>query len=195
MKLQILIWLRRKRVTFTKPCACAAKCITFLAWHTTFMQITMECGANWHATRPWKVTFWSSPQRQGHRSRIRTLADGCERLRTVANTKTTTGEHSSTLRLPKLNENPSLRIREKAPLPRKPQPDPQHLHPFQHWTDGQTFLAPTLPPPAPAIDPNASLMHLLLDCLNHLPAAAVAVAQWSPKNAPLPHKLTPAPLH
>ena len=39
-------------------------------------------GANWHATRPWKVTFWSSPQRQGHRSRIRTLANGCERLRT-----------------------------------------------------------------------------------------------------------------
>ena len=43
---------------------------------------------------------------------LRTVADGCERLRTVANTKTTTGEHSSTLRLPKLNENPSLRIRE-----------------------------------------------------------------------------------
>ena len=44
---------------------------------------------------------------------LRTVADGCGRLRTVANTKTTTGEHSSTLRLPKLNENPSLRIREK----------------------------------------------------------------------------------
>ena len=42
-------------------------------------------GANWHATRPWKVTFWSSPQRQGHRSRIRTLANGCGRLRTVVN--------------------------------------------------------------------------------------------------------------
>ena len=41
-------------------------------------------GANWHATRPWKGTFWSSPQRQGHRSRIRTLANGCGRLRTVA---------------------------------------------------------------------------------------------------------------
>ena len=36
---------------------------------------------------------------------LRTVADGCGRLRTVANTKTTTGEHSSTLRLPKLNEN------------------------------------------------------------------------------------------
>ena len=57
-------------------------------------------GANWDVTRPWKVTFWSSPQRQGHRSRIRTLAVACERLRTVANRKTTTGEHSSTLRLP-----------------------------------------------------------------------------------------------
>ena len=71
-------------------------------------------GANWHVTHPSKVTFLSSPQRQCHRERIRTLANGCGRLRTVANIKATTGEHSSTLRLPKLNENPSLRIREKA---------------------------------------------------------------------------------
>ena len=39
-------------------------------------------GANRHVTRPWKVTFWSSPQRQCHRSRFRTLEDGCGRLRT-----------------------------------------------------------------------------------------------------------------
>ena len=44
----------------------------------------------------------------------RAIGAGFEHLRTVANTKTTTGEHSSTLRLPKLNENPSLRIREKS---------------------------------------------------------------------------------
>ena len=31
LKLQIPMKLRRERVTFTKPCACAAKCITFLA--------------------------------------------------------------------------------------------------------------------------------------------------------------------
>ena len=47
---------------------------------------------------------------------LRTVADGCGRLRSLANTKTTTGEHSSTLRLPKLNENPSLRIREQGCL-------------------------------------------------------------------------------
>ena len=39
-------------------------------------------GTNWHVTHPWKVTFWSSPQRQRHRSRIRTMANTCGRLRT-----------------------------------------------------------------------------------------------------------------
>ena len=39
-------------------------------------------GANWHVTHPWKVTFLSSPQRQCHRERIRTLAVACGRLRT-----------------------------------------------------------------------------------------------------------------
>ena len=57
-------------------------------------------GANWHVTHPSKVTSSSSPQRQGHRARIRTIEDGCERLRSLADRETTTGEHSSTLRLP-----------------------------------------------------------------------------------------------
>ena len=68
---------------------------------------------------------------------LRTVANGCGRLRTVANTKTTTGEHSSTLRLPKLNENPSLRIREnkkKEPcdafLPRRESPGRHPKFPF-----------------------------------------------------------------
>ena len=46
------------------------------------MQTTWNSGATWHVTRPWKATFWSSPQRQCHRERIRTLANGCGRLRT-----------------------------------------------------------------------------------------------------------------
>ena len=40
-------------------------------------------GANWHVTRPSKVIFQSSPQWQGHRGRMRTLANGWRRLRTV----------------------------------------------------------------------------------------------------------------
>ena len=62
--------------------------------------------AHWHVTRPWKVTFWSSPQRQCHRERIRTLANGCGH----ENNDRRTQLYPQT---PKLNENPSLRIREK----------------------------------------------------------------------------------
>ena len=54
----------------------------FLHYIQLLCKSQWNSGANWHVTRPWKVTFWSSPQRQGHRSRIRTLADGCGRLRT-----------------------------------------------------------------------------------------------------------------
>ena len=39
-------------------------------------------GANWHVTHPRKVTCKSFPQWQGHRDIIRTVADGCRRLRT-----------------------------------------------------------------------------------------------------------------
>ena len=45
--------------------------------------------------------------------RLQALADGCERLQTVANIETTGREQGSTPRPPELNENPSLRIREK----------------------------------------------------------------------------------
>ena len=45
---------------------------------------------------------------------MRTVADGCGRLRTVANIETTDREQDSTPRPPELNENPSLRIRQKG---------------------------------------------------------------------------------
>ena len=82
LKLQFQIWMRRKRVTFTKPCACAATCITFLHDIPLSCKSQWNSGANWHVTHPWKVSFYSSPQRQGHRSRIRTLEDGWGWLRT-----------------------------------------------------------------------------------------------------------------
>ena len=46
--------------------------------------------------------------------RLRTVADGCERLRTVADVETTGREQGSTPRPPELHKNPSLRIRKKA---------------------------------------------------------------------------------
>ena len=42
------------------------------------------------------------------------LAPYCGHLRTVANAETTRREQGSTPRPPELNENPSLRIREKT---------------------------------------------------------------------------------
>ena len=51
---------------------------------------------------------------------LRTVADGCERLRTVANIETTGREQGSTPRPPELNENPSLRIREKQKVEESP---------------------------------------------------------------------------
>ena len=111
------IWLRRKHVTFTKPCACAAKCITFLAWHTIY-HFYANCNRMAAQTDTWhihgKSLFRALPNGRAIGAgfdHLRLVEDGCEHVRTVANTKTTSGEHSSTLRLP--NENPSLRIREK----------------------------------------------------------------------------------
>ena len=53
----------------------------FLHDMPVFCKSQWNSGANWHVTRPWKVTFHSSPQRQGHRSRIGTLANMRGRLR------------------------------------------------------------------------------------------------------------------
>ena len=53
------------------------------------------------------------------------VADGCGRLRTVANIETTDREQDSTPRPPELNENPSLRIREKHI--RKKQKEPKTM--------------------------------------------------------------------
>ena len=82
-----------------------------------FCKSQCNSDANWHVTHPWKVTFQSSPQRQCHRARIRTLADGCGRLRTCANgceLENNVGRTQLYPQTPKLNENPSLRIQEKS---------------------------------------------------------------------------------
>ena len=57
-------------------------------------------GANGHVTHPGKVTYQSSPQRQCHRDRIRTLADGCGHENNVGRTNTALPSDSQTKREP-----------------------------------------------------------------------------------------------
>ena len=47
------------------------------------------------------------------RERLRTVADGCERLRTVANVNAMSSEHTLNPQTPRVKREPLLRIREK----------------------------------------------------------------------------------
>ena len=59
------------------------------------------------ATQRYKLRpFCKTYHRHGHTVLTRTVANGCERLRTVANTNATSGEHSSTPTRPEWNGNP-----------------------------------------------------------------------------------------
>ena len=48
------------------------------------------------------------------RARLRTVADGCGRLRTVANINATSSEHTLNPQTPRVKREPLLRIREKT---------------------------------------------------------------------------------
>ena len=51
--------------------------------------------------------------RHGHTVLTRTVADGCERLRTVATTNATSSEHTLNPQTPRVKREPLLRIREQ----------------------------------------------------------------------------------
>ena len=51
--------------------------------------------------------------RHGHTGIARTVADGCERLRTVAIVNATSSEHTINPQTPRVKREPLLRIREK----------------------------------------------------------------------------------
>ena len=106
LKLQIPMELRRKRVTFTKPCACAAKCITFfyLASHFDVLYNGIAAQSDTFSSHK-KSPARASPNDRAnrrHRERLRTVADGCERLRTVAVAQANFGEHTSNPQTPNL---------------------------------------------------------------------------------------------
>ena len=60
------------------------------------------------AELPIGTAIWSS------RGRLRTVADGCERLRTVATVNATSSEHTLNPQTPRVKREPLLRIREKS---------------------------------------------------------------------------------
>ena len=55
--------------------------------------------------------------RHGHIAIARTVADGCERLRTVATVNATSSEHTLNPQTPRVKREPLLRIREKSHRP------------------------------------------------------------------------------
>ena len=96
--------LNRKsiQIPLSPPATCAAKSssVTFLCDSGLF-----------HTNLPLHASFHPKPPKTSPTVTALLLTNG--RLCTAANMKTTSREHSSTLRLPKLNENPSPRVREK----------------------------------------------------------------------------------
>ena len=58
--------------------------------------------------------FCRNYHRHGHTALTRTVADGCGRLRTVANINATSSEHTLNPQTPRVKREPLLRIREKT---------------------------------------------------------------------------------
>ena len=77
-------------------------------------------GANSHVTHPWIVTCKSFPQWQRLSALPRTVANGCGRLRTVANIETTGREQGSTPRPPRVKREPFATHSGKDPNISKP---------------------------------------------------------------------------
>ena len=93
-----------------KYCACRAK--------TTFdtLQNTSECHEAPRLPRDNEATRRLKPprtyHRHGHMVLTRTVADGCERLRTVANVNATSSQHTFNHQTPRVKRKLLLRILE-----------------------------------------------------------------------------------
>ena len=103
---------RKTQHIFWKCCESTARAAQNDFWHV-LKHVGMPRSATpatWNeATRRWKkpkVTLFVNFPRHGHTAPTRTFANGCGRLRTVANVNATSGEHSSTPTPPEWNGNP-----------------------------------------------------------------------------------------
>ena len=121
----------------SKCCACHESCHTSsenvakvlrLPHKTTFdkLQNTSECHEvprlprEPKATKRWKLPKLTTSAElpigtaiRGSYERLRTVADGCGRLRTVADANATSSEHTLNPQTPRVKREPLLRIREK----------------------------------------------------------------------------------
>ena len=108
---------------------CAYHTKRLLTRHETCWNVT-KCHAfhaKWSYTQRWKgpkvTPFAELPigtAMRPSRERLRTVANGCERLRTVADVNATFGEHSSTPTPPEWNGNPCYAFGKKVFLGRFP---------------------------------------------------------------------------
>ena len=103
--------------TSQKYCACHAK--RFSTRCKTRLNVT-KCHAC-HAKRSNDTSETSKKEhlcktshRHGHMVLARTVADGCGRLRTVADAEATSREHTLNPQTPRVKREPLLRIREKV---------------------------------------------------------------------------------
>ena len=120
------------RRTRPKCCACHENCNAFsenvakvlrLPHKTTFdaLQNTSECHEVPHLPREtkqrdvWNLQKWfcKTYYRHGHTVLMRTVADGCRRLRTVATVNATSSEHTLNPQTPRVKREPLLRIWEQ----------------------------------------------------------------------------------
>ena len=96
------------------PNVTAKKTADLFILHTSTSHVSTRFFATAHESATSCFHQKASPnQRQRHSA---PPANGCGRRRTVAVAQTTSREQGSTSRPPELNENPSLRIREKTIL-------------------------------------------------------------------------------
>ena len=99
----------------TKRCACAAKCISFLARHVMVMQITMELRRKLTRVTSMKSHLQKLPPMAANlrRDDDDTTTTNDDKRRETTRDDDTTQAMQTTPRPPTINGNPSLRIREQ----------------------------------------------------------------------------------
>ena len=112
--------------TSQKYCACHTKRLSTRYKHVLNVTKCHACHAkrsNATCETPKSDPFCRTYPRHGHTGVARTVANGCERLRTVANINATSSEHTLNPQTPRVKREPLLRIRGKkkhAPTHLKP---------------------------------------------------------------------------
>ena len=103
----------------TKRCACAAKCITFLARHVGVMPITMELRRKLTRDTSMKSHLQKLPPMAANLRRDATTTTRRRQTTRDDDKRRHDASHANTAptpRPPTINGNPSLRIREKGKL-------------------------------------------------------------------------------